>query len=153
MTQHEIAPATPEDLEYVAANMDPADAAEVWATAHKTPIEALTLSAGVSRETWAGRADGRAVCIFGVGTRFALDTVGVPWLLGTPEIRQHKRLFLRASKVWVSDRARQYSVLENWVDSRHTRAVKWLRWLGFTIEDAQPYGPDGVPFHRFHMRA
>lgn len=150
---YSLAPATPADLERIAANMDPADAAEVWATAHLTPAQALTASAAASRDPVVGRVDGEPICAFGVGQRTVLDDIGVPWLLGTPEIRKHKRVFLRVSKSWIERKKRDFTTLENFVDSRHTRAVKWLRWLGFTIEPARPYGPDGVPFHHFHMRA
>lgn len=145
--------ATTADLERIAANMDPADAAEVWATAHLTPAEALTASVAASRDPWVGRVNGEAVCAFGVSQRTILDDKGIPWLLGTPEIREHARVFLRVSKQWVAAQAERFATLENFVDSRHTRAVKWLSWLGFTIEPAQPFGPDGVPFHHFHMRA
>ena len=145
--------ATTADLERIAANMDPADAAEVWATAHLTPAQALVASAAASRDPVVGKVDGEPICAFGVGQRTILDDVGVPWLLGTPEIRKHKRVFLGASKRWVDAQAERFRTLENFVDSRHTRAVKWLRWLGFAIEPAQPFGPDGVPFHHFHMRA
>ena len=138
---------------HIAQNMDPADAAEVWATAHLTPAEALLASRAASRETLAGRVDGVAICAFGVGQATLLSDVGIPWLLGTPEIRQHSRVFLRASKRWVEGQARRYTMLENFVDSRHTRAVKWLGWLGFSFDPVQPYGPDGVLFHRFYMRA
>lgn len=151
--KYSLATATEQDLCHIAQNMDPADAAEVWATAHLTPLEAITISAAASRDPWVGRVEGVPICAFGVSQRTILDDKGVPWLLGTPEIRKHARVFLHVSRNWVEAQAECFRTLENFVDSRHTRAVKWLRWLGFTIEPAQPYGPDGVPFHHFHMRA
>jgi len=45
-----------------------------------------------------------------------------------------------------------YSHLENWVDARNTKAINWLRWLGFTVHDPVPFGVAGLPFHRFDMR-
>lgn len=148
---YDIVTASPADLDFIAANMSQADADEVWATAGVLPWEALEASARVSRDTFVGRANGAPVCAFGVGQRTLLDDVGVPWLLGTPEIRKHARAFLTLSKEWVTREAERYSRLENWVDARHTRAVKWLKWLGFTLEPAVPYGPYKMPFHRFHM--
>lgn len=133
--------------------MDPADAAEVWAMGRKTPLEALEASAKVSRETFVGLADHEPICAFGIGQRTLMDNVGIPWLLGTPEIRKHPRPFLNLSKHWIDAAMWSYSYerLENWVDVRHTRAVKWLKWLGFTIEEPTPFGPDRMLFHRFHM--
>ncbi len=145
--------ASSQDLEFIAANMDPADVAEVWAMGRKTPLEALEASSKVSRETYVGLAYGVPICAFGIGQRTLLDNVGIPWLLGTPEIRKHPRPFLRVSKNWVERAARGYTRLENWVDVRHTRAVKWLKWLGFTVEAPTPFGPDLMPFHRFHMES
>lgn len=143
--------ATPEDLEAVAREMDPADSAEVWAMGRVTPIEALKMSARVSRETFVGTLDGRPVCAFGVGQRTLMDNVGIPWLLGTPAMRARPRVFLEASKRHFGELVQGYERLENWVDARHTRAVKWLKWLGFTVDAAAPFGSGRVPFHRFHM--
>jgi len=30
-------------------------------------------------------------------------------------------------------------------------SIAWLRWLGFEVKDAEPYGWLGMPFHRFQM--
>ena len=133
--------------------MDPADVAEVWAAMHKTPEEALEISKTASRETWAGRVHGEAVCVFGISQRMILDYAGTPWLLGTPEIQDHPRAFLSASRRWVQLKMRDFTILENFVDVRHTRAVRWLGWLGFTLEDPKPYGLDNLPFHHFYMKA
>lgn len=150
---YSIRPATTEDLQRVAENMDPADAAEVWASSHRTPASAVLVSSRVSRETLAGCVDDRAICVFGVGQRTLMDNRGIPWLLGTPEIKDHARAFLRASKRWVQAEAQRYEALENWVDARHTRAVQWLKWLGFELEEPRPFGVEQMPFHRFTMRA
>lgn len=82
-----------------------------------------------------------------------MDTRGIPWLLGTPEIPDHARAFLRASKLWVRQQIKQYDTLENWVDVRHTRAVQWLQWLGFSLDAPRPFGVEKMPFHHFVMRA
>ena len=43
-----------------------------------------------------------------------------------------------------------YPKLRNHVDARNSSAITWIKWLGFTVEKAVPYGPDGVLFHPFH---
>ena len=43
-----------------------------------------------------------------------------------------------------------YRLLQNHVDARNTEAVRWLGWLGFEMDPALPFGPDQLPFHRFH---
>jgi hypothetical protein len=42
--------------------------------------------------------------------------------------------------------------MRNYVDARHARSIRWLKWLGFTIEEARPMGFAGLPFHPFGMR-
>lgn len=148
---YEIAIASPADLDWIAQNMSHADADEVLATAGLSPRAALDVSSKVSRDTFVGLVNGVPICAFGIGQRTLLDDVGVPWLLGTPDIRKHARIFLTVSKTWIGNEAKKYSRLENWVDARHTRAVKWLKWLGFTVDDPTPHGIKGMPFHRFHM--
>jgi len=93
------------------------------------------------------------VCIFGVAPASLLGSVGVPWMIGTQEIDSHAKAFLRRNKAYVERMSELYNYLVNFVDARNTRAIGWLKWLGFTILEAQPHGPDGLPFHRFEMRA
>ena len=42
---------------------------------------------------------------------------------------------------------------EQWraLDTQGRKAIKGLRWLGFEIYSAEPFGPDGAPFHPFGM--
>ena len=37
----------------------------------------------------------------------------------------------------------------NYVDSRHHRAVKWLKWLGFSFIREARMGPSDLPFYEF----
>ena len=46
-----------------------------------------------------------------------------------------------------------YRVLTNYADARNTTAIRWLRWLGFNILPAIPFGLDGLPFHPFELGA
>jgi hypothetical protein len=153
MTVYQIDPATSETLAYIAEHMSKADREEVWAASHSTPLEALQKSMDGSSKAWVGLADGVPFCAFGVASSTLLSDVGVPWLLGTEDVPKHARVFLRVSKSYIHEQARWHKLLVNYVDARHARAVKWLRWLGFTMYPAEPFGPDQVPFHRFEMRA
>lgn len=48
--------------------------------------------------------------------------------------------------------AAPFALLTNYVDARNAVSIRWLRWLGFEIEPAAPFGIHGLPFHRFSMR-
>lgn len=149
MTDYQVVPATPAHAAELAANMREADVAEIWAGWRHTPAEALDRSMKGSRDTMAGLADGRVVCMFGVGSYTILSDIACPWLLGSEELPQHARAFLRLNRVYARHIKDEYAILENYVDARNAVAIRWLRWLGFTIWEPQPFGPDGLPFHKF----
>jgi len=151
--KYEIVPATAEHILELAQTMRKADVDEVWAAAHRTPLEALQVSVACSSETFAGLADGRVICVFGVASATLLSVMGIPWMLGSEELPKHARAFLRRNKSYIRWLKSEYKLLANYVDSRHTDAIRWLKWLGFKLDPALPFGPDQVPFHRFEMRA
>lgn len=155
MAEHDYQ-VVPARLEHVAPMLSiirQADIEELWASNRVTPEYALTVGIQTSSAAWTGLVDGQPVCVFGVAPASMLSAVGVPWMVGTSEIDKHAKAFLRRNKSYVNQMLSLYNYLVNDVDSRNTRAITWLKWLGFTIHDARPHGPDGVPFHRFDMRA
>ena len=150
--RYEMIPATADHIEFIADHMREADVEEVWASAQLQPLEALRLSVMVSEQALTGTADGEPICIFGCGRKSLLDTTGIPWLLGTDKIDRHAKGFMQRNKTIIKEWMERYELLENWVDSRNTKSVAWLRWLGFEIQEASPYGAFGLPFHHFTMR-
>lgn len=150
---YQIVVATPEHVEQVAAGMREADRQEVYAASGMDAERALRLGAEMSRECYAGVVDGEAVCIFGVAAPSMLSSTGVPWMLGTDKLERHANALMRVGRRAVAAWMRSYDLLENYVDSRNTKSIQWLCRLGFTIHDAEPRGPFGLPFHRFTRRA
>lgn len=151
MPEYEIVPARQEHIRTLAPVMRQADVEEVWAITRDTPYTALRRSVLGSRDPKTGLADGRVVCMFGVANCSLLGDVGHPWLLASDELPQHFRAFLRRNREYVKRIRQVYPVMRNYVDARNLLAVRWLRWLGFSIYDAQPMGPDQLPFHPFEM--
>jgi hypothetical protein len=151
--KYAVIEALPEHVAPMLPIIRPEDVEELWAANRVSPEYALRHGIACSTASWTGTVDGRPVCMFGVAPASMLGSVGVPWMIGTVEIDQHAKAFLRRNKAYVDRMATLYNYLVNYVDSRNTRAIVWLKWLGFTIHDAQAHGPDGVPFHRFDMRA
>lgn len=74
-----------------------------------------------------------------------------PWLLGSTEIERNPAPFLRYTREKMPELRRCYPWMENHVDARNIVTIRWLRWLGFTIHDAVPYGILRRPFHRFTL--
>lgn len=73
----------------------------------------------------------------------------VPWAVFTRVIDQHPIAFLRAAKRWA---ATLDQTTINYVDVRNAAALKWFRWLGFTLSEPIAYGLQDEPFSqvRFH---
>lgn len=149
----EIVPATIGHAHTLAPVMRLADRLEAEAALGLSPLDGLKRSLASSVEAWAGMADGELVCIFGLSYLNVLAGEGCPWLLGSDLVERHSRAFLRRNKVMVAHWLEVFPVLRNHVDARHTVAVRWLRWLKFTILPPVPYGPLRLPFHPFEMRS
>ena len=146
-------PANRSALAHIAANMREADRAEVWAAGHRTPREALKRAMDLSAEAWLGYADNVPAVAWGVAPASLLGETGVPWLLGTEAIERHPLAFLRRCAGALDDLQRGFLVLRNLVDARNRLSIRWLGWLGFTIEPPIPHGPDRLPFHPFWRQA
>lgn len=71
--------------------------------------------------------------------------IGRVWLLTDNEADRYPVHFARASKRMVEFLHTIYPILEVFVDSRHTEARMWLRWLGFT-DYCPVQSPAGFPF-------
>lgn len=151
MTRVEIRKPFIEDIATVVTYIRDCDREECAAMAGASPADAVRRSIDLSHEAWAGLADGVPVCLFGLGIGVPMAGIARPWLLATDRISDHRIAFLRRNKEMVERWAAAYPYLENWVDARNVQSVAWLRWLGFNIEEAKPFGPFRYDFHRFTM--
>lgn len=145
--------ATIDDCMDIGSRMRRADREEVWASAKVGPLTAMIESFNVSPMVWTGEVDGEPVCMFGVGAVNILSQRGAPWLLGVEGLERYSFAFLRRNRPIIKEMIGTFSYLENYVDARNTTSIRWLRWLGFTIEKPQPHGHMMLPFHRFWMEA
>lgn len=144
-----VVPALPEHAAAIADDARPEDVAELWAQARSTPLQSMLR--GIERSAFSLTClfDGEPVAMFGVVPVSLLTGRGVPWMVASRKIDQHQRLFLRHCRPAVEQMGQMFRHLCNHVDARNTKAVRWLAWLGFTVQPAQPHGPDGLPFHYF----
>ena len=74
-------------------------------------------------------------------------------MLGTPLLDQHARVLVRLTPVYIGRMLGAFPHLLNYVHAGNTTSVRWLRRLGFTLAEPQPYGARGELFHQFEMRA
>lgn len=151
MTVYTVVPATMPHVAQIAPRMRDADKAEIWAASHAEPHHALKTGLAQSTLCWSGLVDDVPVCMFGVAPLTLLGGTGIVWMLGTAGVQDHARAFLRRNKTFIIQMMQRFYRLENWVDARNTLSIRWLRWLGFVIEEAAPYGIERRPFHHFFM--
>lgn len=128
----------------------PSDVREILACSGRDPDVALELSFLSSSFCWAAEKHGQVVAIFGVAGACVMSENGSPWMLGSEELDRCGIEIVRVSRYYVTLMKSHFPHLENYVDARQKKSIRWLRWLGFKIEPAKPHGVSGLPFHRFH---
>ena len=92
------------------------------------PVEAaVAFSIAHSEKGFTALLDGIPCAVFGVNN-------GIIWLVATDEITTHPVAFFRHSRRIFNNLKEGYSLLENYVHVSNTLSIRWLRWLGFSIE-------------------
>jgi hypothetical protein len=137
------------DFAYVASHLRESDWIELRAAGHADPV--AIVSTGWTWGGWKKVAvvSGRPAALFGVSPSFEVGA-GLPWMLATDDIRQIRREVIIQSREEVERMQRKYGMLKNLVHRGNDISMKWLEWLGFTI-DRTPIGPGGQ-FFLFHRK-
>ena len=151
MVNVQIVPVTQELIEDMLPNVREADRLEFLAINGWSARRVLESGVKTSTVSAAGLVNGRVVTIFGVAPKSMIGGSGIPWLVATDELEKYQFTFLRRCRKAVNEMLSVYPYLENYVDERNHVAKSWLHWLGFHLDDALPYGNDGLNFHRFYM--
>lgn len=126
-----------------------ADILELLASTGTTPSDAIDVSLEVSEIAWVIKHEGKIEGVFGLSKG---DGCGIPWLLLTDKVNEFRHAFLKYSWDVIEIMLSRYEILTNFVDSRHTEAIKWLKWLGFTFTETEWFLHDkSVPFRQFVM--
>ena len=145
----------PSQLDYdeliMGMRMRPADKRELWLSHKQRPAEGLRHTCRTSIRCLSGFQDGRLVAMWGVSVESLLGGAGVPWFTSSEEVDDHPISFLRASREGLEELSEGFALLTNYVSVDHSKAIRWLTWLGFTLEPPAPYGPFGSLFHRFTL--
>lgn len=142
----------PEDLDEVLdLNLRTADQEEIVAATGLPVQESLLRSIAISNGgAWVGIHKDRIEAVFGV---VESPFLAVPWFVATDKFHEFWLKFVRESREFIYALLDRYGLLVNFVDSRHTEAIRWLRWLGFVVDETRSIilsDPD-VPFFRFYL--
>ena len=80
-----------------------------------------------------------------------LSDMGVPWLHTSAAIEAIKVSFVREAKTEVAAMRAMRPMLENYVAADYDQAVRFIRLLGFTVDEPKPLGRNGGMYSRFHV--
>lgn len=143
-------PLRPDDLPSVfALDLRQDDVDEIRAATGLDPEMGLLYSIAVSEHVWVVVHEGNIEGVFGVAY---LNPGAQPWFVATDKFKEFRWAFAKESKKFVKRLLDDYGFLANYVSSKHEAAIRWLRWLGFTISEDEVFLHDeDVPFHYFYM--
>lgn len=149
----EVVPATMELIQELKGRLRKEDQAESYAFWGHSADFAMEYGFKNSAKCWVGLWRGKPLACFGVGSEALLSDKGIPWLLGTEDVRKIKKQFLLKSRIYVKEMLQQFDYLENWVDVRNQCSIQWLKWCGFKFQGLpQRVGRNGELFYRFWLR-
>lgn len=151
MTKQIIRKPTQADVEYLIENVRPEDIEEVEAFDGSTVAETLHDTPDLLENSEVWEVDGKIVCMFGVTPVKEFQGVGVIWMLATAEFDKHAMVFAVNCKKVVKKMIKGYEFVFNYVHTKNTKSVEWLKWLGFVMHDPAPMGPKNELFTRFEM--
>jgi hypothetical protein len=75
-----------------------------------------------------------------------------PFMLGCEGLVDHPNALRRYTEVILGGWKQEYRHLFNWVHAENAVAIRWLKSLGFLMQDPAPYGARGELFRRFDWK-
>ena len=99
---------------------------------------------------WAAVVDGETIAMFGVTPRGPWPA-GRPWMIGTKDLDRHRFKFSKGCAAVVQEMLGTFPSLENVVDQRNRKTVRWLKWLGFDFGKTILVGQKNLPYQVFSM--
>lgn len=138
------------DIDKMKNKLREADVKEIWASHHRTPEEALKICVEDTMFSLTVQ-NGVPICMFGFNATEVLGQRATVWMLATNDLEKIQKRFLRNCRRFVEIMLEFYPYLENWVHTDNKKSIQWLKFLGATVEKAQPYGVEGELFHHFYF--
>lgn len=137
-------------LEVTNLQLRQSDIDEIKASSGMTPKEALLESCFAhlkgELKMYVVIHRGRIEGIFGVTYQ------GVVWFLATDKFTEYAFRFTKVSKEVIELFLNEHPLIFNHVSALHEESIRWLKWLGFTIETETPIkGVFGGDFYYFYL--
>ena len=149
---YEFVETTSDHIDLLAENMRPEECEELEALTVFDIPAFLKWNLSQSVECWTCFYDGELVAVGGCKKGGSLvDSYVVPWMGTTPLVNEHKKDFLTCTKLAIKHWTAKYKNLQGVVDVRHTKSIRWAKWLGFTVFPQKVY--NGVTYNKIELRA
>lgn len=147
----QIVSALPAHAVEMAPRMRAAEVEEIRASHGLTPEAMLLSEVDRSIVAWSWVVDDQVACMFGIVAPVLLTEKSYPWMLTTDLVDRHWRQFARSCRSLLPELLARHSRLVGMVDARYALSIRWLRWLGATVGEAEPFGVSGSPFCSFEI--
>lgn len=134
-------------LSHIIQSLRDQDRAELEAMHGQPPELIIPLSVALSSHGWIAVDDGTPFAVFGAAPS-ALPGIGVVWMLGTDGVARAGHSVGRLTAPHLEAMHTRYPVLFNYIDSRNSVSMRWLRWAGFELHGDHTT-PSGHIFHIF----
>jgi len=126
-----------------------ADLAELAASTTASPLQCLVepFTDDKAQNYSMVGDDEEIVGMFGVRPAPEISN-GIVWMLTSEKVyAKHVAQFVRECRPYTAILNAQYNRIYNYVDARNKKAIRWLKFVGFTIDKTPyPVGPDNTPF-------
>lgn len=153
--RYTVSPSTPEHVYALAAKLRPEDCAEIVGSGN-SPKRSLWRGYRNSVMCETAFVDGEVAAMWGLCVGFVpglslLGNIGRPWLLTSAAVERVPFAVVREARRAVTGMLMVKPALENYVLASYTRAVRLVRLVGFTVDEAPIMSPSCVAYLRFHM--
>jgi hypothetical protein len=131
----EITSYSDDHLRHVLANLAPDDRAELKAArlSHRS-FQTFSKAAEEATECAVILAAREPICVYGIQPHPREPDHGIPWMVVTPTFQSHPKAMCRIAQGVIARWRSQFRLIGNLVHCRHSRAIRFLDWLGFTVE-------------------
>ncbi len=139
------------DIKSMKGKLRKQDIIEIEKMTGRDPYQVLVHSYRKSEVAYVGLIDGEIACAWGVSHESILADAAHIWLLSTPVMERAPVPVARRTRKELKKILNIYPCLENYVDAEYTMCVKWLKWLGFTVEKPEKLGVANGMFSHFYI--
>jgi hypothetical protein len=143
--------ATLADALSLAPRLRAGDLLEITLASGQTAEYVLVQSIGLSDGTAFAAIESDTGVVIAMGGVVAHGEVGVPWLLGSEEVRKYPAVLICAARDSTLEWSKKHPTLINFVHAENRLAIRWLKHIGYTLGQLFPsYGAGKAPFYQFY---